>query len=98
MSNLVDYIPLLQRLPSRIRTRARNLHQDLIETYGGMIKSIDQRMNSGEDVPDCLAKSLLTMRRDEGLDDLDITMLTSAFMIGGVETASCPDTRRHIPQ
>lgn len=88
VSNLVDFVPLLQHLPTGLRTRAQNLHNDLVETYGGMIADIDARMRRGEDVPDCLAKTMLETREEEQLDDLDMAILASAFMIGGVETVS----------
>ena len=39
---------------------------------------------------DCLAKSMVQMRKAENLDDLDMAILASAFMIGGVETVSHP--------
>lgn len=86
MSNLVDYIPILQHVPSPIRARGRKLHRDLVETYGGLINDIDIKMRRGEDVPECLAKTMLQVREAEKLDDLDIAMIASAFMIGGVET------------
>ncbi len=42
-------------------------------------------MKRGEQVPDCLVKTLLFGgRRKEGLDHLDMAILCSAFMIGGV--------------
>jgi hypothetical protein len=62
-----------------------------VETYGGMIKDIEQRMNAGEDVPHCLAKTLINAGEKEGLDHLDKTMICAAFMIGGVETVSYYD-------
>jgi cytochrome P450 len=86
MSNLVDFIPILQYLPSQLRTRGRKLHRDLVDTYGGLINDIDRRMRLGESVPDCLAKTMLEVREAEQLDDLDMAMTASAFMIGGVET------------
>jgi cytochrome P450 len=67
-------------------TRARKLREDLMETYGGMISEIEERMNTGKDVPDCLVKTLIEIREREQLDHLDMVMLCSAFMIGGVET------------
>lgn len=67
-------------------TRAKKLQADLLETYGGMIDGIDERMKAGEDVPDCLAKSILLSKEELELDDLDVSILCSAFMIGGVET------------
>lgn len=86
MSNLVDFVPLLQRLPSPLRRRGRQLHRDLVNTYGGMINDIDSRMQRGEDVPECLAKTMLQVRQAEQLDHLDMAVTASAFMIGGVET------------
>ncbi|KUJ15845.1 cytochrome P450 [Mollisia scopiformis] len=88
MSNLVDFIPLLQRLPLPIIHRAKNLHNDLVETYGGLIKMVEGDMASGIDVKDCLAKTMLEIRDEEQLDHLDMAILASAFMIGGVETTA----------
>jgi hypothetical protein len=51
-----------------------------------MINEIRQRMSLGKDIPDCLVKTMLTVCRDENLDDVDMAILASAFMIGGVET------------
>jgi hypothetical protein len=51
-----------------------------------MINEIEQRMNAGEEVPDCLAKTLIEAGQRDELDFLDRTMICSAFMIGGVET------------
>lgn len=90
MSNLVDFIPLLQHLPSQMWTRGRMLHQDLVEVYGGLINGIDRRMHSGKDVPECLAKTMLQVRDTEQLDHLDLAITASAFMIGGVETVGHP--------
>lgn len=59
MSNLVDFVPLLQHLPTRMRSRARKLHEDLVTSYGGMITEIEERMQRGEQVPDCLAKTMI---------------------------------------
>lgn len=69
-----------------MRTRGRNLHRDLVDTYGGLIKDIEQRMQNGATVPDCLAKTMLDAREEEDLDHIDMSILASAFMIGGVET------------
>lgn len=88
MSNLVDFIPILQYLPSPLRTCGRRLHRDLVNTYGGLINEVDRRMRRGEDVPECLAKNMLQVRDAEQLDDLDMAITASAFMIGGVETVS----------
>ena len=71
-----------------MRSRGQKLHKGLVDTYGGMIKNIEVRINAGEKVPDCLAKTMLEMRRSEDLGDLDMGILASAFMIGGVETTA----------
>lgn len=86
MSNLVDFVPALQLFPNRMRIRGQKLHEGLLETYGALIKNIELELNSGEDVDNCLVKSMLQSRKDEKLDDLDMAILASAFMIGGVET------------
>ncbi|KAF9445653.1 cytochrome P450 [Macrolepiota fuliginosa MF-IS2] len=88
MANLVDFVSILQYLPNHMTTRGRKLHSELVETYGGMIREIEIRMKHGEDVPDCLVKTLLEVQEKEGLDFLDVVMLSSAFMIGGVETTA----------
>ncbi|KAI8627254.1 cytochrome P450 [Xylariaceae sp. FL1651] len=88
MSNLTDFVPILQYLPLPLRSRGRQLNKDLIFTYGGMIKNIDRRMRAGEKVPNCLSKDLLQVREAEKLDDLDLAILASAFMIGGVESTA----------
>jgi hypothetical protein len=69
-------------------TRAKKLHKDLVETYGGMINEIERQMVAGEDVPDSLAKTLIEAGQRDELDFLDRTMICSAFMIGGVESVS----------
>jgi len=88
VSNLIDFVPLLQRLPNPLTTRAKKLNKDLLETYGGMIHEIERRIKSEGDVPDCLVKTMLTVREREELDHLDMVMISSAFMIGGVESVS----------
>ena len=88
VSNLTDFVPLLQYLPNSFTMRAKQLHKDIVETYGGMINQIEQRIDSGEDVPHCLAKKLIEMndRETSGLDRLDKVMICAAFMVGGVES------------
>lgn len=90
MSNLVDFVPLLQYFPNRMRMRGQKLHNGLLETYGGLIKEIELERNSGKVVDDCLVKSMLQSRKEEDLDCLDMAILASAFMIGGVETVRLP--------
>ena len=71
-----------------MRSRGRKLHEDLLKMYGGIINEIELQLNSGEDVDDCLVSSMLQLRNEKDLDPLDIAILASAFMIGGVETVS----------
>ncbi|CAG8891773.1 unnamed protein product [Penicillium egyptiacum] len=88
MSNLIDFVPILQYLPTPLHRRAKKLHKGLVETYGGFIKETEQKMMEGKTVQDCLAKTMVEVRYKEELDDLDMAILASAFMIGGVETTA----------
>ncbi|KAF9517510.1 hypothetical protein BS47DRAFT_1290846 [Hydnum rufescens UP504] len=88
VSNLVDFVPLLQRLPNSLTNRAKKLHKDLVDAYGGMINEIEKRMSDGQDVPRCLVKTLVEAGDHETLDRLDKVMICSAFMIGGVESTA----------
>ncbi|CAG8415570.1 unnamed protein product [Penicillium salamii] len=88
MSNLVDFVSLLQYIPTPMHQRGKKLHNGLVDTYGGIIKDIERKMNSGGQVTDCLAKTMVEVRKKENLDDLDMAILASAFMIGGVETTA----------
>ncbi|EIN04006.1 cytochrome P450 [Punctularia strigosozonata HHB-11173 SS5] len=87
-SNLVDFITPLQWIPTFTRCRGKKLHRELVEVYGGIIKDIEVTMASGGAYQDCLAKTLIENRTKEELDDMDIVMMISAFMIGGVETTA----------
>lgn len=87
VSNMTDFVPILQHLPANFMIkRAKALHQGLVETYGGMVNDIEDRMKREEKVPDCLVKTLVELKCKEELDHLDMAILCSAFMIGGVET------------
>lgn len=88
MSNLTDFLPILQHLPNQMQKRGQKLHEGLVETYGGLIRDIEQKLKKGMVVEDCLAKTMLQSRETDGLGDLDMFILASAFMIGGVETVS----------
>jgi hypothetical protein len=88
MSNLVDFIPLLQHIPTPMHQRGQKLHQGLVNTYIGLVTGIKKSLDNGEDVPHCLAKTMLEVQDKEQLDHLDMSILASAFMIGGVETVS----------
>jgi hypothetical protein len=65
-----------------------------VETYGAMIMRVKARMDAGEDVPDCLVKTLLLTQEEEKLDWEDLYMLSDAFTLGGVHTV-CP-SRIHL--
>jgi hypothetical protein len=69
-----------------MRSRARRLHDRLVEVYGAMIMRVKARMDAGEDVPDCLVKTLLLTQEQEKLSWEDLCMLSVAFMIGGVSS------------
>jgi hypothetical protein len=69
-----------------MRSRGRKLHADLIEVYGAMILQVKARLDGGENVPDCLVKTLLETQEKEGLDWEDICMLTCVFTLGGVHS------------
>jgi cytochrome P450 len=88
MSNMVDFIEPLQWLPTRTRSRAVKLHDDFIEVYGALIMQVQDRMTGGEDVPDCIAKTLLETREEQGLDWEDICMLGAVFTLGGVHSTA----------
>jgi len=88
MSNLIDFVPALQYFPTPLKSRAKKLHKGLVETYGGFITDLDRKIKSGEQVEESLSSHMLAIREEEDLDHLDMTILTSAFMIGGVETTA----------
>jgi Cytochrome P450 len=92
VSNLVDYVPSLQKLPTSTRDRARRLHAELVEAYGGLIESTYEKMQAGVEVKDCLVKTMLLTREKESLDELDMAMLATAFTIGAVETVTKPSS------
>ena len=68
--------------------RAKKLHKGLVDTCSELIHDVERRMKAGEDVPDCMAKYLLSVKEQEGLDELDIVFICGAFMIGGVESTA----------
>ncbi|KAF5366392.1 hypothetical protein D9758_009770 [Tetrapyrgos nigripes] len=87
-SNMVDFFEPLQWIPTTTRSRGRKLHDDLISVYGAMINSVRARMDAGEDVPDCLVKTLLSNQDKEKLDWEDLCMLAAVFTLGGVHSTS----------
>jgi cytochrome P450 len=87
-SNAIDFIEPLQWIPTPMRSRGRKLHDSLVEVYGAMILRVKARMDSGENVPDCLVKTLIQTQEEERLDWEDICMLTAVFTLGGVHSVS----------
>ncbi|KAG5729753.1 Cytochrome P450 2F2 [Termitomyces sp. T112] len=87
-SNAIDFFEPLQLIPSKMRSRGRKLHQGLVDVYGTMINRVQDRMDNGEDVPDCLVKTLLQTREGENLDWEDLCMLSAVFTLGGVHSTS----------
>jgi len=51
-----------------------------------MIMRVKARMDAGEDVPDCLVKTLLLTQENEKLDWEDLCMLSAVFTLGGVHS------------
>ena len=45
-------------------------------------------MESGEEVPDCLVKTLIQSQEDEKLDWEDLCMLAAVFTLAGVHSVS----------
>jgi cytochrome P450 len=88
LANAVDFIEPLQWIPTSKRTRAHKLHDGFVEVYGSMIQRFKNLMNSGEEVPDCMMKTLLESQEVEKLDWEDLCMLAAVFTIGGVHSVS----------
>ena len=88
LSNIVDFIEPLQWIPTTTQSRARRLHDELVEVYGAMIMRVKARMDAGEDVPDCLVKTLLLSQEREKLDWEDMCMLAVVFEFGGIYSVS----------
>ncbi len=85
-SNIVDFIEPLQWIPTPTRSRGNRLHDAILEVYGAMIMRVKARMDAGEDVPDCLVKTLLLTQEQEKLDWEDLCMLSAVFTLGGVHS------------
>ncbi|KAJ6577307.1 cytochrome P450 [Mycena capillaripes] len=79
MSNLVDYLPLLQYLQSPMQSRGIKLRKAMVELYGDLIKQMDSKIRAGEPVPECFARKLLEVKEEEMLDDLDIIILLASY-------------------
>lgn len=83
---MADFITPLQWIPTSKQIRGRKLHDEMVEVYGALLLGVKARMDAGEDVPDCLAKTLWQIRDQENLDWEDMCMLTAVFVLGGVHS------------
>ncbi len=82
LSNAIGFIEPLQWIPTNARSRASRLYDELVEVYGTMIMRVKTRMDAGEDVQDCLVKTLLLDQEREKLDWEDLCMLAAVFVMG----------------
>ncbi|KAF5351069.1 hypothetical protein D9756_008152 [Leucocoprinus leucothites] len=74
---------VLVYLPNPMTKRAKRVHAGFVEILGRLLDDMDERLEKGEVVPDCLAKTLLENREKKHHDRLDMIMLCSAFIIPG---------------
>jgi len=89
MSNAIDFFPILRYLPNKITARGRKLNQEIINTWGGLVKQVELEMHCNKEVPPSLTKKMLKLlHSEERLSHKEMAMLAAAFMIGGVETVS----------
>ena len=86
VANLVDFLPVLQKLPTAIERRARQLNTDILAHARRLFVDVEARLQRGEPIPDCLAKTLILIREEEGLDEEDVLMMCAGLLIGGVES------------
>ncbi|KAI9450375.1 cytochrome P450 [Russula earlei] len=88
LSNIVDFINLLQWIPSPKQSHTRRLHDEIMNVYGTMIMQVKAQMDTGEDIPDCLVKTLILTHEEEKLDCEDMCMLAAVFTLGGIQSVS----------
>jgi hypothetical protein len=87
-ANAFDLFEPLEWISTAKRSRARKLHNDLVDVYGSLIRRFKTLMDSGEEVPDCLVKMLIESLEEEKLDWEDLCMLSAVFTLGGVHSVS----------
>lgn len=92
---MADFITPLQWIPTSKQIRGRKLHDEMVEVYGALLMKVKARMDAGEDVPDCLAKTLWLVRDQENLDWEDMCMLTAVFVLGGVHSVRNSSIHTH---
>ena len=66
--------------------RGKQLNRDILALSKPLVANIEGRLQRGEHVPDCLAKTLILNREQEGLDWEDMCMLIAVFVLGGVHS------------
>ncbi|EMD62766.1 hypothetical protein COCSADRAFT_27267 [Bipolaris sorokiniana ND90Pr] len=96
MTNLVDFLPswLQRNVPWETKRRGKELHATLVDIYGRQVKRIQHDIENDVHVENCLVKTMITRRERDQLDDLDMTMLASAFMLDGRNNTSHPRVRQ----
>ncbi|KXN84313.1 3-hydroxyphenylacetate 6-hydroxylase, partial [Leucoagaricus sp. SymC.cos] len=87
-TNMIDFFKVLQWIPTTMRAKGRKLHNDFIAVYGAMMLRTKARMDAGEEVPDCLVKTLIQCKEEEQLSWEDMCFIVSAFTTGGVHSTS----------
>ena len=95
MSNAVNFVPFLWYLPSTSTTRAQCLYQRDVAIIGGILSNMDEQLQTGESLPDCLAKSLLENRGKENHNWLNITMLCAVFIVPGFASVGTKTWKWH---
>ncbi|EOA85883.1 uncharacterized protein SETTUDRAFT_110763 [Exserohilum turcica Et28A] len=90
MSNLVDFVPvwLQNYLPWKKKLRGKKLHASLMDTYGREVKRVEYDMENDVYVGECLVKTMITRKNKDQLDDLDMIMMASEFMLHGLEATT----------
>jgi hypothetical protein len=69
-----------------MRSRGRKLHNEFIDVNGTMITKVKARMDAGDNIPDCLVKTLIESRETEKLSWKDMCFIIAAFTTGGVHS------------
>jgi hypothetical protein len=85
---MIDFVPFLQKIPTPMRSRGRRLWKNFLDCNGAMIQRVQERIDSGENVPDCLVKILIDCAEEEKLSWVDMCFIANAFTIGGVQSVS----------
>ncbi|EMD86767.1 hypothetical protein COCC4DRAFT_62966 [Bipolaris maydis ATCC 48331] len=57
-----------------------------MDTYCRQLERVQRDIENDVHAGDCLVKTMITRKEKDQLDDLDMTMLASAFMLDGINT------------